>query len=199
MHDLKIEKIAEKTGLSVEEVTAFMEERILHEALLDLDYTDEEITDLMREVHEEIFAQAQIEGLIPEGFGQGFGPGMKDPGMRSNFGDFRTFGKHGELSPMHEYQSAALAEGLGITVDELNAYHEDGMTFIEIGDELGFTAEEVTDIFETARQAAFDQAVEEGLIPENAGQFNPDGRTRSPGNFGQAKGDRGGCMFTQDN
>jgi len=199
LHDLTIEKIAEKTGLSLEETTTFMEERILHEALLDLGYTDEDIADLMKEIHEEVFAQAQEEGWIPEGLGQSFGSGMKGPGMRGKFSGFRTFGENSEVPPMHEYHSAALAEGLGITVDELVAYHEDGLTLLEIRDELGFTAEEVSEIFKAARQAAFDKAVEEGLIPENAGQIRPDGGTRGPGNFGPSRGDRGGCMFGQDN
>jgi len=102
------------------------------------------------------------------------------PGQRNSSG-FQPIGENDEVPPMREYHSAALADGLGITVDELNAYHEDGLTLFEIGAELDFTADEFNLIFEAARQSAYDQAVSEGLIPENTGQKRPFDRSRGPG------------------
>ena len=99
-----LEKIADNVGYSLDELTSLMENGDrLHEILLDLGYTDEEIFEMMREIR------------------QG--------------------------SPMHEYTSTAIADALGITIDELEGYRTEGLNMDEISAALGITIEELTEGF----------------------------------------------------
>jgi len=69
-----------------------------------------------------------------------------------------------------DYMEAAIAEGLGLTVEELNAYEDDGANHYEIALALGFSAEEFGAIMDNARVTANAMAIEDGIIPEQFGK-----------------------------
>ncbi len=64
-HELWLETISEKTGISVEELEAAQEDGTLHE-LLEENMTEDEAQTLIEETRQELVDQALAEGLITE-------------------------------------------------------------------------------------------------------------------------------------
>ena len=48
----------------------------------------------------------------------------------------------GEYGPMHDVMAAAIADALGLTVEELEAAHAEGKTAWDLAQEQGLTADE---------------------------------------------------------
>ncbi len=113
----------------------------------------------------------------PPAPGQGWGRGMRGGMM----------GADGQYGPMHEAMQAALAEKLGMTVDELNAAHADGKTFWDLAAEKGLTVEDAQQAMLDARGAALDAMVKEGTITQEQADWM---KSRGAGRMGG----RGGCM-----
>lgn len=91
---------------------------------------------------------------------------------------------------MHEYMQAALADQLGITVDELNAAHADGKIFWQIAEEKGFTVEQAQQMMLDARNTAIDAMVADGAIT----QEQADWMKQRGGMMGGGRGmGSGGC------
>jgi hypothetical protein len=71
---------------------------------------------------------------------------------------------------------ALFAEALGITSEQLQGYRDEGLTLSEILSERGMTAAEVRDALDASREAAIQQAVEDGVITqEQADQIQTGG------------------------
>jgi len=78
-------------------------------------------------------------------------------------------GGYGWMAPYHDLMHEAMAEALGLTVEELNAQLTEGKTMWQIAEELGIDPTEVWSAMEAAREEAIAQAVEDGVItPEQA-------------------------------
>ncbi len=84
----------------------------------------------------------------------GFGHGMKG------------WDGDGEFGPMHETMQAAIAEALGLTVEELEAAREEGTSPWDIAQEQGLTEEEFSALMADARSAAIEQAVADGILTQ---------------------------------
>ena len=93
-------------------------------------------------------------------------------------------GQGGQLEP---YMEAALAEGLGLTVEEVEALLDAGETHYTIALKQGLTAEEFTAIFEKAWAAALELAAKDGIV---INQFGRNGNT---------SGHYGNCQFNPEN
>jgi hypothetical protein len=119
----------------------------------------------------------------PPAPGQGMGPGgmMGRGGMMS--------GAQGQ-GPMHDYMEAEIAAKLGMTVEELEAQHEEGKTFWDIAEAQGLSADESRQLMLDARSAALDAMVEEDVITQEQADWM---KTRMSG-MG-AGGCRGGGMY----
>jgi len=76
-------------------------------------------------------------------------------------------GQDGQLEP---YMDAAIAEGLGLTVEEVEALVASGETHYTIALKQGLTAEEFTAIFESASVAALEMAAKDGIVINQFGQ-----------------------------
>ena len=86
---------------------------------------------------------------------------------------------------------AIVAEALGITPEELAAYHEDGLRLPEIAAELGVDETAVHEAVQTAKTDAVNQAVADGIITqEQADRLLEGGRCDGKGRRG---GPRGGA------
>ena len=103
--------------------------------------------------------------------------------------------------PMHEYMQAALADQLGITVDELNAAHADGKTFWQVAEDKGFTVEQSQQMMLDARTTALDAMVADGTITQEQadwmkqrGGMMGGGRGMGPGGCHGGSGTPGGMM-----
>ncbi len=67
---------------------------------------------------------------------------------------------------LDDYMAAYIADGLGITVDELKAREAAGETLVTIGLSLGFDQDYILALHTDARTAALAQAVADGLITQ---------------------------------
>ena len=90
----------------------------------------------------------------PAGFGMG-------PGMMGRFAN-----SDGEYGPMHEYMQKALADALGISVDEFETQREAGETPYQIAIDLGFKADEIPTLLRDARLKGLEAAAAAGVIPQ---------------------------------
>lgn len=84
-------------------------------------------------------------------------------------GPISCLGRGGQMAgtgQMHVYMRAALAEKLGMTVDDLTAQEEAGKTICQVLEEKGYTAEEIVTLMHDARAAALDQMVADGIISQ---------------------------------
>ena len=86
---------------------------------------------------------------------------------------------------------AVVADALGISVDELEAYREDGTRLPEIAEELGVDVEDVKAAVDAAKTDAVNQAVEDGTITQEQADQILSGEGRRGGPGGRGQGGRG--------
>jgi len=98
-------------------------------------------------------------------FGAGFGNGDRNDEDR-------------EDGLLAEYMEAAVAEGLGLTVEELNTLEADGANHYEIAIGLGINAEEFAAIMDSAQERAVALAAQDGISAKPFG-------TNGNGQFGR--------------
>jgi len=70
------------------------------------------------------------------------------------------------FGPMHEYMQEAMAESVGLSVEEFEARHDAGETFYQIALAEGFTAEEIPALMQEARAKGLDAAAAAGAITQ---------------------------------
>lgn len=112
---------------------------------------------------------------------------------------------------LHDYMSAALANALGMDVDEFLARRDAGDTLFDIATELGIDLDTLTDLRIQARQQALEQAYADGVLTEEQYQFMLEranagtgmglgmGTGNGQGNMqNNGRGQRGGGMWNAD-
>lgn len=119
----------------------------------------------------------------PPAPGQGYGRQGGGMGM---------MGAQTEAGPMHEYMQAALAESLGLSVEELEKRHADGETFWQIAESKGYSLEQARQMMLDARSAALDALVKDGVLTQEQADWMKNRGGRMSG-AGMGRG-RGGCM-----
>jgi hypothetical protein len=115
-------------------------------------------------------AYAQNPTPPAPGYGPGYGPGM----MGNSYGGYgygrdmmmRGIRASGSYSPMHGAMQDALAAGLDLTREELDARIAAGETPAQIAAAQGLSSEEFAKIFADARKAAMDKAVADGYLTQ---------------------------------
>jgi len=70
------------------------------------------------------------------------------------------------VGPMHEYMEQAMAEAVGLSVEEFEARHNAGETFYQIALAEGFTADEISALMQEARAKGLDAATAAGAITQ---------------------------------
>ena len=130
-------------------------------------------------------------------FGAGFGNGDSNDEDR-------------EDGLLADYMEAAIAEGLGLTVEELNTLEADGANHYEIAMGLGINAEKFAAIMDSAQERAVALAAQDGISVQpfgtngnGNGQFgsgiNQDGqRLFGSGTDGEQRGGFGGRMASAE-
>jgi len=86
-----------------------------------------------------------------------------------------------------EANHAILADVLGLTVEELEAELGEGKTLRDLAEELGVDMDEVWDALQEAREAALQQAVEEGTLTQEQADRMLGRGARGAGHFGGAR------------
>ncbi|MBT3190218.1 MAG: hypothetical protein HN736_16070 [Anaerolineae bacterium] len=88
---------------------------------------------------------------------------------------------------LHDYMSEAMANALGVTVEELQAGHDAGENFFDLALAQGITEEEIPTLMQSARDAALEAAIADGAITqEEVDQM-------------QTRGGKGGGLGERDN
>lgn len=135
-----------------------------------------------------VVAFVAIFGVVSLVNAQGTTPPAPEGGW-GRMGRGPMMGATGQYGPMHEDMQAALAEKLGLTVDELNAAHAEGKTFWDLAQEKGLTVEEAQQAMLDARSAALDAMVKDGTITQEQADWMKSRGGMKGGGYG-----RGGCM-----
>jgi hypothetical protein len=139
----------------------------------------------------------------------GFGPRMGGRGMHGGAGPV-VMGQQGfagcgmmaggEDCPLHNDMIAALAEGLGLTSEDLETRLENGETVWTIAEQKGLTLEQFRTLLTEARTTAVNQAVADGVITQEQADWMLDRMGQmGQGGFGRgmmgARGLNGGKGF----
>ncbi len=92
--------------------------------------------------------------------------------MKARIAEGKTNGKgpKGD-SPIHEYIQSALAEAFGVTVEELQALQDEGLTLKDLAIEQNLTVEAFQEKMETARTTAIDNALADGVITKEQAEW----------------------------
>ncbi len=93
--------------------------------------------------------------------------------------------------PLHEYMSEAMANALGITVEEFNAYREEGLTFFGIVSQLDIDPDSLSASMTQIRTEAIELAFAEGALTQEQYDFMME-RSGFGGRFGGGMGFGGG-------
>lgn len=117
------------------------------------------------------------DGCLNDGSGttlMGGGRGMRgDSAMTTEMSSMARMGSAGMMSNgaglLADYMHTAMAEALGVTVDELLANEAAGGTAWDIASAQGLTFEEFRALMVTARQTAIEQAIADGVISADQG------------------------------
>ncbi len=185
-HEAVVEAIANALGITVEEVEAAKEEGTQLSELaesLGVDIADVEAA--IQEVKEEAVNQALEDGTITE-----------EQAERILSGEGRRGGKGGRgnggglLREIidQDAMNTAVADALGITVEELDAAKEEGTRLSELAEELGVDIAEVEAAKEAVVQEAVDQALEDGTITEEQAERILSGEGHRGGKGGRGNG-----------
>ncbi len=123
------------------------------------------------------------------GYGRGLGLGA---GMA---GGMMNYYRDGGFGPMHDAMRDAIAEGLGLTREELDSRIASGETPYEIAQAQGLTQQEFAQLMVEARQTAIEQAVADGLLTQEQADWM---LSHMGGRGGRLGPGAGGCpMFNQ--
>ena len=107
-----------------------------------------------------------------EPFGPRHGPGMGP--------------KNGPLAKYHEIVDQALADALGISLAEIEAARDEGLTIFELAEANDVDLEELRAVLEVARGEMVEQALQDGVISQEQAEW----LEQAPGPHGPRMG---GC------
>jgi hypothetical protein len=113
-------------------------------------------------------------GMFGAGSGQGNG-GRMGRGMMGNRGNNQgetgCSMMDGEYGPLHDDMFNAFAQALSLTPEELETRNLAGDTLWDIAQEQGMTTEQFQEMVSTVRTGAINQAVADGVITQEQGDF----------------------------
>lgn len=158
--------VADALGLTVEELeTAREEGQRLPDLAEEQGVEMDDVRVAAEEAKAEMVEQAVDEGVITEAEAAWL---LSNPGPRGRRGITRRSPCCRFLREVIDPGSvkAAVAEALGLTVEELEAAREEGQTLPELAEEQGVEMDDVRAAAEEAKAVAVQQAVDEGLITE---------------------------------
>ncbi|MBU0511472.1 MAG: hypothetical protein KKD28_15460 [Chloroflexi bacterium] len=135
-------------------------------------------------------------------------PGMSGRGGRGGFSGAgqrsSDMNASSDMGLLEDYMHPAIADAFGLTVETLDAMHDEGVTLWQYAEEQGLTSEEFNALMQTASATAINNAVADGAITQEQADFMLErmqnvgkggflgAAQRSPG----MSGGRGGCSCT---
>lgn len=146
--------IADVLGISVEELQAAQDERIQLPDLAESLGVDMELVQAAIEaVHAEAIAQAVADGTITQEQADAI---AERAALQSIIRDIFD----------RDAMAAVTADALGMTVEELQAAHDEGIRLPELAAEAGIEMSVIGDAIEAAKAEALQTAVADGLITQ---------------------------------
>lgn len=111
------------------------------------------------------FAQSALPNWVGNPWGRGMmaANGYARGGMMQGWFNPAWDGDYG---PLHEYMVQAIAEVFGLSVEEIEALHDQGTTLWEWAQEQGMSLEEFREKMLEAKQIALQAAVADGVITQ---------------------------------
>lgn len=100
------------------------------------------------------------------GGGAGMMGGAGNTAGAGMMGGYRGAVRGTGTGPMHTYMVEAYAEALGLTVEDIQAEFEAGKTMWQIAADQGLSDEEVQNVMITARTAALNAMVADGVLTQ---------------------------------
>ncbi|MCP4140665.1 MAG: hypothetical protein GY755_10320 [Chloroflexi bacterium] len=186
LHDYMSEAMADALGISVEELDAAREDGGVRALIEEQGLSEDELSTLMQGVREKALAAAVADDAITQE--------EADAIQERGFGrDGKRGGQNGEKNEaLKGYMSEAMADALGISVEEFEAAREDGgvRTLIE---EQDLTTEELSALKDSAREKALEAAVEDGVITQEQADAAKERGANRDGKRGGGHGNRDGA------
>ncbi|MEM7117390.1 MAG: hypothetical protein AAF614_33470 [Chloroflexota bacterium] len=177
--------VADAFGLTVEELEAAKEDGTLRELAEAQGVDREAVKAAVQAYRETAVADAIAAGTITDEQGEQL---LSHDGKCNG----KKQGRGGRLGRFvdREVVAAAIADTLGISVEDLQAAKEDGTSMEELAAENGVELEDIRAAIEVVKTEAVQQAVEDGTITQEQADriLSGEGR-RGKGGFG---GNRGG-------
>ena len=131
-----------------------------------------------------------ILALAALGAGVAFAQGENPPFAGRGMGD--------GSGVLHDYMEKAMADAVGLSVEEFEARHDAGETFYQIALAEGFTAEEIPALMQNARDTALGAAASDGVITQAQADWMKS-RGFGRGGMGQGEGyGDGDCPMNGD-
>ena len=171
-----IDEMASVFDLSDEAVAAFEKVRETMDNIRD-QYSIEEIREMMKEALTSAINAALADGDITQDRADHL-LGRIENGSFSDFNKFSRRGERGAFPRMDvpffegnmigQYLEAAIAEALGLTVEEFQAMKADeGFNIVEYAQEQELTQEELKDWMEEIHTSAINTALKDGAITQD--------------------------------
>ncbi len=198
VHDLVIAEYADAFGISAENLEArLVDGERLTDIAAEYGFEGDEFVSLIQTVHSTATEAAVAQGLITQEQADLFGnrPEFGGQGKHGQFGQMSGPRGQGnfEEGPLHDYMSAAIADALGISTEDLEAAKEAGTPLHELVD-MDFA--ELQEIMQAARTSAVEQALADGVITEDElGNFGNNGGHCAGGRGGEGFSPRNNGMF----
>jgi len=173
------EALTNALGLSVEELDAARDEgKSLLEIAEEQGVDVADVEEAMKAASEQLLDQAVADGLLTQEQADSVRQrwqGMADRGhlgMRGGFpgrpagrGVF-PFADPDQAEAYREQTQEALANALGLSVEELDAARDEGKSLLEIAEEQGIDMADVQEAMRAAGEQLIDQAVADGLLTQ---------------------------------
>jgi len=168
-HEQMQQAMAEALGLTVEELdTARDEGKSLLEIAEAQGVDMANVEEAMRAAGDQLIDQAVADGLLTQEqadtIRQRWGD-IGDRGPLGRLGLFPFFGND-QAEAYRERTQEALANALGLSVEEPDAARDEGKSLLEIAEAQGVDMADVQDALKTAGQERLDQAVADGTLTQ---------------------------------
>lgn len=190
LHEYLFPAMAKAFGLTEAQVEAFQVVRDTVQGIKD-DLSADEVRDTLQQAYNNAIDAALEDVAITQEEADQLRARVDQMVDRRLPGGFPLDPSRGEL--LHEYMEPALADALGVSVEELQAMKEDGLNLKDYADEQGWSDEELKDFIAGVYKDAIDAALKDEAITQNQADKlleqleNFDGRLP----FGMPRGPRG--------
>ncbi len=186
--------MADALGISVEELETMQENKELREFVDAQGFSQEEMKALMQDARTTAIDAALADGVITEEQIEKFKNRDERRGGRNGEGQDAQNGS----GALHNYIAPAMADALGITVEELEAAHENGEVR-ELIEAQGLTQEEMQTAMQGIRERAVDAALADGVLTEEQAEQmkNRSGRGARSGRGGRGGRGKSGQGFAK--